>query len=172
MSNHWRPEGLLNRLFRRGSKKTTKFRATGLCERNPPVNGRFPSQRACNAENVFTWWRHHEICCRNRIDDMSTMVHRTCNLPYLNPTVLVIWHRYLLSGISDPAKYRVISRDPFDLFKLPDDLPNVFQNHRWLKNNLDLNYVKLSRQRCICCTPRHLGPFLLIGIKFNPRENK
>ena len=37
VSNHRRLDYLLSRLFRRISKKTSKFRATGLCEGNPPV---------------------------------------------------------------------------------------------------------------------------------------
>ena len=43
----------------RRSKKTPKLRVTGLCEGNSPVTGEFPAQRACNAENVSIWWRHH-----------------------------------------------------------------------------------------------------------------
>ena len=31
-----------------------------LYEMNPPVTGRFPSQRDCNTENVSSWWRHHD----------------------------------------------------------------------------------------------------------------
>ena len=51
---------LLNRLFRRRWKKTSKLlRVTGLCEWNSPVTGEFPAQRASNAENVSIWWRHH-----------------------------------------------------------------------------------------------------------------
>ena len=30
-------------------------------ERNPPVTGGFPSQRASNAENVSIWWRQHGL---------------------------------------------------------------------------------------------------------------
>ena len=37
VSNHRRLHCLLNRLFRRISKKTSKLRATGICEGNPPV---------------------------------------------------------------------------------------------------------------------------------------
>ena len=59
VSNLGRLGGFLNRLFRRRSKKTSKFRVTGLCEGNSPVTGEFPSQRASNAENVSSWWRHH-----------------------------------------------------------------------------------------------------------------
>ena len=50
---------LLNRLFRRRSKKISKLRVTGLCAGNSPVTGEFPAQMASNAENVSIWWRHH-----------------------------------------------------------------------------------------------------------------
>ena len=49
VSNHRRLDCLLNRLFRRRSKKTSKLSVTGLCEGNPPVTDGFPSQRASNA---------------------------------------------------------------------------------------------------------------------------
>ena len=55
VSNHQLHDCLLNRLFRRRSKKTSKLRVTGLCE----GNSLFPSQRTSNAENVSIWWRHH-----------------------------------------------------------------------------------------------------------------
>ena len=59
VSNHQPHECLLNRLFRRRSKKTPKLRVTGLCEGNSPVTGEFPAQMASNAENASIWWRHH-----------------------------------------------------------------------------------------------------------------
>ena len=61
ISNHQPHHCLLNRLFRRRSKKTSKLRVTGLCEGNSPVTGEFPAQMACNMENVTIWWRHHDI---------------------------------------------------------------------------------------------------------------
>ena len=61
ISNHLRLDCLLNRLFRRISKKTSKLRVTGLGEGNSLVTGEFPAQRASKAENVSIWWRHHEI---------------------------------------------------------------------------------------------------------------
>ena len=30
------------------------------CAGNSPVTGEFPAQKASNAENVSSWWRHHE----------------------------------------------------------------------------------------------------------------
>ena len=61
VSNHQPHDCLLNRLFRRRSKKTTKLRVTGLCAGNSPVPGEFPAQMASNAENVSIWWRDHDI---------------------------------------------------------------------------------------------------------------
>ena len=59
VSNH-QPHGcLLNRLFMRKSKKTSKLRVTGLCVGNSPGTGEFPAQMASYAENVSIWWRHH-----------------------------------------------------------------------------------------------------------------
>ena len=69
----WRPNGrnsvsyyqphdcLLNRLFRRRSKKTSNHRITGLCVGHSPGTGEFPAQMAHNAENVSIWWRHHGL---------------------------------------------------------------------------------------------------------------
>ena len=65
VSNH-QPNGcLLNRLFRRRSKKTSKLRVTGFCVGNSPGTGEFPAQRASYAENVSIWWRHHVFSCHD-----------------------------------------------------------------------------------------------------------
>ena len=61
VSNHRRIDGLLNRIFRHRSDKTSKLRVTGLYEGISPVTGEFPAQRTSNAENVSIWWRHHVI---------------------------------------------------------------------------------------------------------------
>ena len=60
VSNHQSYDSLLNRLYRRRSKKTLKLRVTGLCEGNSPVTGEFLAQMASNADNVSVWRRHHE----------------------------------------------------------------------------------------------------------------
>ena len=61
VSNHQPHDCLVNRLFRRRSKKTSKLRVTGLCAGNSPGTAEFPAQRASDAENVSIWWRHHEF---------------------------------------------------------------------------------------------------------------
>ena len=60
VSNLQPPGCLLNRLFRRKSKKTSKLRVTGLCAGNSPGTGEFSAQMASYAENVSIWWRHHD----------------------------------------------------------------------------------------------------------------
>ena len=55
VSNHQPQECLINRLFKRRSKKTSKLRATGLCTGNSPMTGEFPAQMVSNAENVSIW---------------------------------------------------------------------------------------------------------------------
>ena len=57
VSNHQPHDCLLNRLFRRRSKKTPKLCVTGLCAGKSPDTGEFPAQMASNAENVSIWWR-------------------------------------------------------------------------------------------------------------------
>ena len=52
VSNHQSHDCLLNRLFRRKSKKTSKLRVTGLCAGNSPGTGEFPAQMASNTEKV------------------------------------------------------------------------------------------------------------------------
>ena len=52
VSNHQPHDCLLNRLFRRRSKKTSKLRVTGLCAGNSSVTGEFAAQMASYAENV------------------------------------------------------------------------------------------------------------------------
>ena len=59
VSNNQPHDCLLNLLFGRRSKKTSKLRVIGLCVGNSPVTGEFPAQMASNAENVSIWWRHH-----------------------------------------------------------------------------------------------------------------
>ena len=64
ISNHRSLDCLLNRLFRRRSKKASKLHVTGLCEGNPPGLVVSP-KRASNAENVSIWWHHHEYVFKN-----------------------------------------------------------------------------------------------------------
>ena len=73
---------LLNRLFRRKPKKTSKY----------PVTGEFPAQRAGNAENVSIWWRHHG--CSSDHFTAWPKLHRSNTAP-TRETWIWIWTIYL-----------------------------------------------------------------------------
>ena len=77
VSNHQPHDCLLNRLFRRRSKKTSKLRVTGLCAGNSPETGEFPAQMASDAENVSIWWRHHvkEPLALNNLFPFRLLIH-------------------------------------------------------------------------------------------------
>ena len=74
VSNHQPHDCLLNRLFRRRSRKTPKLRVTGLCEGISPGIGEFPAQRASNAENISIWWRHHDDPAHRHVGHMHTLI--------------------------------------------------------------------------------------------------
>ena len=73
VSNHQHHGCLLNRLFRRRSKKTSKLRFTGLSAGNSPGTDEFPALMASDAENVSIRWRHHAWC------NFGTCVNAYCN---------------------------------------------------------------------------------------------
>ena len=102
VSNH-QPRGcLLNRLFRRKSKKTSKLRVTGLCAGNSPGTGEFPAQMASYAENVSIWWRHHgSISLKGS--------QQTHGQAFVCPLWVqyIVWHVVLLSQSRD-TRCRVI----------------------------------------------------------------
>ena len=60
VSNHQPHDCLLNRLFRRRSKKTSKAPCHWPLCKEFNGTGEFPAQRASYAENVSIWWRHHD----------------------------------------------------------------------------------------------------------------
>ena len=53
VSDHQPHDCLLNRLFRRRSKKTSNLRRTGLCAENSPVTGEFSAQMVSNVKNIY-----------------------------------------------------------------------------------------------------------------------
>ena len=65
VSHHQPHDCLLNRLFRRRSKKTSKLRVTGLCAGNSPGTGEFPAQMASYAENVSMTSSWYSVLCKS-----------------------------------------------------------------------------------------------------------
>ena len=75
VSNHQPHDCLLNRIFRRRSKKTPKLRVTGHCEGNSSVTSELPVQRASNTENVSIWSRHRALS----LSDKNSSSHPLSN---------------------------------------------------------------------------------------------
>ena len=97
VSNHHRLDCLLNRSFRRRSKKTSKLRVTGLCEGNPPATGGFPSQRTSNAKNVsfddvimmqLRLWHGLIITCTLLVECNKSAMPQVVNTPNFNESQL------------------------------------------------------------------------------------
>ena len=120
VSNHQPHDCLLNRLFRRRLKKTSKLRVTGLCVGNSPGTGEFPTQMASDAEIVSIWWRHHVRwvsmwsyvkLCRGDFFIFSfhrwiTKVSLSRMLWFLLLRCLLMWKYYLIEWRIRIYKYR------------------------------------------------------------------
>ena len=59
ISSHQQLYCLFHSLFKPTTKKTSKLYITDPLWGNPPVTGRFPSQRATNVERISMSWHHH-----------------------------------------------------------------------------------------------------------------
>ena len=91
VSNH-QPHGcLLNRLFRRRSKKTSKLHVTGLCAGKSPGPVNSP-QSASNAENGSIWWRHH--------DERKYKIHAFADIP-----IVTSYKAKCEKNVNCPQKY-------------------------------------------------------------------
>ena len=91
VSNHQPHDCLLNRLFRRRWKKTSKLRVTGLCVGNSPGTGEFPAQMASNAENVSIWWCHHGCGKIRRIQRITRSFFTDADLVVLTHLELLMY---------------------------------------------------------------------------------
>ena len=102
VSNHQPQHCLLNRLFRRRSKKASKLHVTGHGAGNSPVTGEFPAKMASNAEKSFhlmtsSWhgqfppkyWRYDSPMWAR-----CTMSLRIKNLVYVPRTALLYCIQY------------------------------------------------------------------------------
>ena len=89
--NHQPHHCLLNRLFRRRSKKASKPRVTGLCAGNSPVTGEFPAQMASNAGNVSIWWRHHAHSLKTPVE-LTSPPENTFSLSAVYGSAVTKWH--------------------------------------------------------------------------------
>ena len=99
ISNHQPHYCLLNNLFRCRSQKTSKLRVTGLCARNSPGTGEFPTQMASNAENVSIWWRHHDVHSSKHTGQKIFAVYKCVQFWYLSHCLLGFIYQPLAKGL-------------------------------------------------------------------------
>ena len=104
VSNHQPHHWLLNRLFRRRSKKTSKLRVTGLCVGNSPGTDEFPAQKASNAENVSILLRHLVIRWSLRVKIISIL--ETWMTLSISSSAIIIWGRSLHYRYFHSTDYR------------------------------------------------------------------
>ena len=103
VSNHQPHDCLLNLLFRRRSKKTSKLRVTGLCVGNSPgpVNSphKGPVTRKIFPFDVFIM--------------LNPLLTLRCFSHQSKVTLLMAWHIYALSGVHfDVSLFRIYSAVP------------------------------------------------------------
>ena len=102
VSNHQPNDCLLDRLFRRRSKKTSKLRVTGVCAGDSPGTGEFPAQMASNAENVSIWWRHHVQLAFKLLpmhgEMLSCVLHTTKIIIYACMYIYIYMYMHLRVG--------------------------------------------------------------------------
>ena len=98
VSNHQPHDYLINRLFRRRSKKTLKLRVTGLCVGNSPGTGEFPAQMASNAENESV------------MDQLTDSYRQISNIGRTKSQHLNVSHLVLQLYLPNPLKQDVKSR--------------------------------------------------------------
>ena len=110
VSNHRHLDCLLNRLFRRRSRKTSNSASLAFVRgiHRWPVTGEFTAQRASNAENVPIWWRQLGLIKRdvllysalgNFIDNSQYMTFANILL-YRTFQITIISLRWQLSNIN------------------------------------------------------------------------
>ena len=133
-SNHQPRHCLLNRLFRRRSKETSKLRVTGLCVWNSPGTGEFPAQMASNAENVSIWWRHHAYATHWQMRTNPHMYTNTINLETNHNGVVMNWLNAFFGEHACPCNICCKSR-----------VPTKTRFYQWLWRRLQMSsYVCVS----------------------------
>ena len=93
VSNHKPHDCLLNRLFRRRSKKTSKLRVTGLCEGNSPVTGEFPAKRSVT-QKMFTF--NDVILNMRSVFPTNMLASNRLDVGLFHPTRHVVYKKMII----------------------------------------------------------------------------
>ena len=93
------PTNVYSTVYSGTDQKTSKHRVTSLCVGNSPVTGEFPTQKANNAENISTWWRHHETCIHAYKKNSQSRINWKC-IRDQTPISFAITHGIIQNSIS------------------------------------------------------------------------
>ena len=159
--NHQRLDCLLNRLFRRRSKKTSKLHLTGLCEGNSQVTSEFPTHKGPVMRKMFPF---NDVIMINKfmIDAESWpqwVNQRTWWCPMVPQNVFIIASG---DGLL-PIWHHAITPTNTDKFTVNWTLRN---NLQWTLNwNVKVSSKKMHLQMSAKCWSFHSG--LSVLIQFN-----
>ena len=162
VSNHQPYDCLLNLLFRRRSKKTSKPRVTGLCTGNSPGTGEFLAQLASYAENVSIWWLHHEYAQHSlwptklpkclssanwiaQLNDRNLFfwIDKPCDTKLTNRKA---WYKGWMVVSRVPANWSIIKRPILTSIKVKNTKHTSIQVNRSVYQDCD-SFIALPQQR-------------------------
>ena len=144
VSKHQSSDCLLNCLFRRRSEKTSKFRVTGLCERNSPVTGEFPAQSASNAKEVsivvaviYTQVMVLDGYCRMTLPFIGHHLSWKLNAEYpRNQTLLTKIAKGTIGlkheSICSTTYFFMMTSSNANILRVTGPLCREFTGHRWI----------------------------------------
>ena len=105
VSNHQPHDCLFNRLSKAQIKENIKAPSHWPLWGNTPVNGEFPAQRACYAENVSIWLRHH---------DMNVFNQQQYETLSMNPNAMTVTYQliycHFINRHDDVIKWKLFRR--------------------------------------------------------------
>ena len=73
--NHQPHDCLLDRLFKRRSRKHQSSASLAFVRENSPLTGEFPTQMASNEGHFSIWWRHHDFCQMGNWQQKESVVY-------------------------------------------------------------------------------------------------
>ena len=137
VSNHRRLDCLLNRFFRRKSKKTSKFTSLAFVWgiHRWPVNSPHKGS-ATRKINVSIWWRHHGGINRSPVDSpkMASNAEQKNEVTVIQQ--LLFWHKHHIWSKRLPSRAlqnstHIMTSSKGSFLRITSPLRGVFTGHRW-----------------------------------------
>ena len=192
VSNRRRIDCLLNRLFRRRSKKTSKLCVTGLCEGNSPVTGEFPAQRARNVDfflfndvigftrllKLEIFWKlfRCQECIKSLVFRLPSTINHSLILTHWTRVTHICVSKLGIIGTNNglsPVRCQAIIWTNADLLSIGPLGRNFSDIYiRLPQFSFSKLHLKMSsaKRRLFCLGVNALKPFCIILLQFNWRS--